>query len=201
MRWAALHLRSRNAPAAVAVAAGLAVLSWTLWSVFSDERDAGPQLVVLTVLTGVLALTATLGGPDDALDRTAALPWWSRRTAHLLAAVLVVSLPLLATPLTGARFGPAATVLRDAAGLLGLTALGAALLGTPKAWFLPLGWTLAAVQFPHPGTVLGRVLTWQAQAPGDRTAGAVAGLLALGGLVAYAVCGPLPRPPAEAGQE
>ncbi|SHN46492.1 hypothetical protein [Cryptosporangium aurantiacum] len=39
-------------------------------------------------------------------------------------------------------------MIRDAAGLLGLTALGAATIGVARSWFLPLGWTLLAVVLP-----------------------------------------------------
>jgi hypothetical protein len=199
VRWLALYLRSRRAPAALAAAGGCAVLLWTLWSVFSDQRDAGFQMVVLAVLLLVATLTATLGGPDDALERTAGLPWPPRRLAHLLAAFLVVVVLLLATLATGARFGPAGMVVRDAAGLLGLTALGAATIGTPRAWFAPLGWTVAAILFPRSEPVAGQILTWQAQPPASTAAALTAGLLALGGLVAYTVAGPARRAPAEAG--
>jgi hypothetical protein len=196
-----LYLRSRRAPAAlVATLAGVAGL-WTLWSLFSDSPEVGFQLVVLTVLLSVTALTATLGGPDDDLDRTAAFRWLPRRLAHLVAAFLVVVVPLLATLATGARFGPAWLVARDAAGLLGLTALGAATIGAGRAWFLPLGWTLAATLFPRAEPILGRILTWQAQPQVSNAAAVTAGLLALGGLVVYAVAGPARRPPAEAAQQ
>jgi hypothetical protein len=157
-------------------------------------------MVVLTVLLMVATLTATLGGPDDALEGTAGLPLLPRRVAHLLVAFLVVVVLLLATLATGARFGPGWLVVRDAAGLLGLTALGAATLGTARSWFLPLGWTLAAILFPRSEPVLGQVLTWQAQEPASTAATVTAGVLALGGLVAYAVAGPARRAPAEAGQ-
>ena len=188
-----LYLRSRRVPAALAGAvAGVAGL-WTLWSVFSDSREVGVPLVVLTVLLSVVALTATLGGPDDELDRTAAFRWLPRRLAHLAAAFLVVVLPLLATLATGARFGPAWLVARDAAGLLGLTALGAAALGVGRAWFLPLGWTLAATLFPRSEPFVARILTWQAQPPVSAGAAVTAGLLAIGGLVAYAAAGPARR--------
>lgn len=199
MRWLTLYLRSRHAPLAVALTGGCAVLLWSLWSVFSDERTVGVQMVVLTVLILVAVVTVTLGGPDDALEKSAALPWLPRRAAHLLVAFLVVVVPLLVTLATGARFGPVGMVLRDAAGLLGLTALGAVAFGPARAWFLPLGWTLAAILFPRPEP-LGRILTWQAQPPESAAAAATAGLFAVGGLVAYAVAGPAPRPPAEAGQ-
>ncbi|WP_328475370.1 hypothetical protein OHA21_18855 [Actinoplanes sp. NBC_00393] len=200
MRWLTLYLRSRRIPVALAAAGGGTVLMWTLWSVFSDSRDAGMPMVVLTVLLLVAALTATLGGPDDALERTAAIAWPRRRAAHLLVALLVVVALLLATLVTGARFGPAGLVVRDAAGLLGLTALGAAMFGTAKAWFLPLGWTLAAVLFPRGEPLLGRILTWQAQEPASTAAAITAGLLAVSGLIAYAVSGPARSAPAEAAQ-
>lgn len=197
MRWLGLYLRSRHAPAALVGAAGCAVVSWSLWSAFSDSRAVGREMVVLTLLLAVAALTATLGGPDDALEKTAALRWAPRRAGHLLVALLVVvGLPLV-TLATGARFGPAWFVVRDAAGLLGLTALGAAAIGTPRAWFLPLGWTLAAIMFPRAEPLLGRVVTWQSQAPSSVAAAVVAGLLAVGGLIAYAAAGPAKRAPAE----
>lgn len=201
MRWLALYLRSRNAPAALAVAVTGAALAWSLWSVSSDTRDAGLQMVILTVLLLVAALTVTLGGPDDALEATAALPWPRRRIAHLLAVFLIVAGLLLATLATGARFGPAWLVVRDAAGLLGLTALSAATLGTARAWFVPLGWTLAAVMFPQAEPLPGRILTWQAQDPASTAAAVTAGVLAVAGLVAYAVAGPARKAPAEAAQQ
>jgi hypothetical protein len=200
MRWLVLYLRSRRAPVALIATGGSAAVMWSLWSVFSDHRDVGMQMVVLTVLLQVAGLTATLGGPDDALEGTAALRWPPRRAAHLLVAFLVIAVFPLATLVTGARFGPGWLVVRDAAGLLGLTALCAATIGAAAAWALPLGWTLAAISFPQADPVLGRFLTWQAQ-PSDSTAATVAaGLLALGGLIAYAVAGPARRTPAEAGQ-
>lgn len=201
MRLLTLYLRSRSVPAALVVATGCLVLMWVLWLASSKSRDAGPEMVVLTVLLMVAALTATLGGPDDALEATAAFAWLPRRAAHLLATGLVVMLLLLSTLPTAARFGPAGVVLRDTAGLLGLTALGAALIGPGRAWFAPLGWTLVAVVFPQTESVLGRVLTWQTQEPASRAAMVTAGVLAVGGLVAYAVAGPARKAPAEAGQQ
>lgn len=200
MRWLTLYLRSRRIPFALVVAGGCAALLWSLWSVFSNSRDVGFQMVVLSVLLLVAALTATLGGPDDALERTAGLPWPPLRVAHLLAAFLIVVVPPLVTLATGARFGPAGLVLRDAAGMLGLTALGAATIGTARAWFLPLGWTLAAILFPRSEPIIGRILTWQAQPPADIAAILTAGLFALGGLVGYGVAGPARRAPGDATQ-
>jgi hypothetical protein len=200
VRGLTLYLRSRRVPVALAAAGGCTVLMWSLWSVFSDTREAGLQMVILTVLLLVAALTATLGGPDDELEATAAFAWLPRRVAHLAAAFVVLVVLLLVTLATGARFGPAGLVVRDVAGLLGLTALSAATIGTARSWFLPLGWTLAAVLFPQSGALLGRVLTWQSQPSASTAAAVTAGLLALGGLVAYAVAGPARKAPAEAAQ-
>jgi hypothetical protein len=200
VRWLTLYLRSRRVPMALAGAGGCVAVTWSLWSVSSDTRTVGTEMVVLTVLLLVAALTATLGGPDDALEQTAGLRWPPRRVAHLLGAFLVVVVLLGVTLTTGARFAPAGLVVRDAAGLLGLTALGAATIGTARAWFLPLGWTLAATLFPRSEPLAGQILTWQAQPPSDTAAGLTAGLLALGGLIVYAAAGPARRSPAEPAQ-
>ncbi|MEU4623338.1 hypothetical protein AB0G04_25625 [Actinoplanes sp. NPDC023801] len=101
---------------------------------------------------------------------------------------------VLVTLLTGARFGPAALVVRDAAGLIGPTALGAAVLGAARSWFLPVGWTLPAVMFPFGGTAMaGQVLTWQSQQHDSRVATVTAIVVAVTGLLAYAVRGPALR--------
>ena len=193
-----LYLRSRHVPMALAGAGGCITVSWSLWTVFSTSRDVAPRMSVLTVLLLVAAVTATLGGPDDDLDRTGALSWPPRRATHLLAALVVVLVPLMATLLTGARFGPAGLMVRDTVGLLGLAALSAATIGPARSWFLPLGWTLAAIVFPLSEQTWQQVLTWQTQPPGSAAAVATAALLAVGGLVAYAVAGPPRRAPAEA---
>ena len=198
MRWLTLYLRSRRVPVALAATTGTVVLMWSLWTVSSDTRDVGVPMVILTVLLCVAALTTTLAGPDDALERTGSLPWPRRRAAHLLGALAVVILLLLATLATGARFGPAGLVVRDAAGLLGLTALGAATVGAARSWFLPLAWTLVTLVLSLPETAWAQVLTWQIQAPGNVAAGLTAGLLATAGSLAYAVAGPARQAPAEA---
>ncbi|GIF02373.1 hypothetical protein [Paractinoplanes rishiriensis] len=193
MRWLSLYARSRRAPMALGVTAGCAAVMWSLWSVSSDDRDAAVQTVVLTVLLLVAALTVTLGGPDDELEATAALRWLPRRAGHVLVAYLMMVLILALTRATGARFGPLWLVLRDAGGLLGLTALAAATIGTARSWFVPLGWTVAAVLFPQSGPVAGRILTWQMQPPESAAAAVTAALLGVGGLIVYAVTGPARR--------
>ncbi len=54
--------------------------------------------------------------------------------------------------------------------------------------------------FPRPETVPGQILTWQAAPPDSTAAVVTAGVLAVGGLVAYGLAGPARGTPAEAGQ-
>ncbi|GAA1608029.1 hypothetical protein [Actinoplanes couchii] len=190
MRYLGLHLRARRIPAALAAAASGTLVLWTVVAVFSEVPDADISLVTLLVLLLAAVVAPTLGGHDDALDRTSALRWLPRRAAHLLVALVIILALVLVTLLTGARFGPAALVLRDAAGLLGLTALGAVALGTARSWFLPLAWTLPVVMTPFAGaSVPLQALTWQTQPHDNRTAAVVATVIAVAGLVAYGVRG------------
>ncbi|MCE0538766.1 hypothetical protein LWF15_25020 [Kineosporia rhizophila] len=198
MRGLILFLRARRAPLAMGTSVFVLVVLWVLWERSSDSPQAGLQMVVLSILLLVSALTMTLSGPDDELDETGAVPWPVRRAVHLLIVVVLVGGLMLITQLTGTRFGPMSLVLRDTAGLLGLSALSAAVIGTARAWFVPLGWTMAAVIFPRSDTLLSRVLTWQAQDPASTAAAVTATVLALTGLIAYTVMGPARGAPAEA---
>ncbi len=192
MTWTVLYLRSRRVPLALAAALGGAAVVWALYLAFAEERDVAPTVVVMTVLLMVAVLAPTLAGPDENLERTASLRWLWRRSAHLLAALLVVVVVLLVTRYTGARFGPVALVARDAAGLLGLTALCATVVGAARSWFLPLGWTTIAAIYPLTGT-WGAAATWQSQPPDNATATLVAAILAVGGLITYSIAGPARR--------
>ncbi|WP_422752106.1 hypothetical protein [Micromonospora sp. WMMD708] len=191
-----LYLRARRVPVALAAAVGGAAVLWALYRALAKDRDATPLLVVLTVLMMVAALAPTLAGPDANLDRTASLRWPWRRGVHLLAGGVLVLAVLLATLHTGARFGPAALVVRDTAGLLGLTALCTSVVGAARSWFLPVGWTTIAAIYPQGGT-WGAVATWQGQPTDSRAATVTAVAFALAGLVGYAVAGPARTDPAE----
>ncbi|MFI7550772.1 hypothetical protein ACIBQ2_13570 [Micromonospora sediminimaris] len=187
-----LYLRSRRVPLALIAAVGGAAVVWGLCLAFAKERDVTAMVVVMTVLLMVAVLSSTLAGPDENLDRTASMRWPWRRAVHLLAGLVVVLAVLLVTRYTGARFGPAALVSRDAAGLLGLTALCATVVGAARSWFLPLGWTTVAVMYPQQG-VWGATATWQGQPAESDAAMLIAAVLALGGLIAYSIVGPARR--------
>jgi hypothetical protein len=173
MTGAVLYLRSRRVPMAVAVALGTAAV----WALVLRDR----AVVALIVQLMVAVLATTLSAPDEDLDRTASMRWPRWRAAHLLALVLPI--------MTTLTFAPAALVLRDATGLLGLTALCACVVGVARSWFLPMGWTVVAVAYTQPGT-RGALATWQAQPHDSRPAAVLAVVLAVTGLCAYAFAGP-----------
>ena len=190
-----LYLRSRSVPAAAALAALLVAAVWTGWAVFGGTRDIDPPLGILTVVLLGCVTGATLSGPDDALDRTAARPWPPRRLLHLAVAGAAVLTALGVTLPTPARFVPFAVLARDCAGLLGATALGAAALGAGRSWLAPLVWTMFALVHPPLGdTVAAQALTWMAQPLTNGPAAAVSALLAVGGGAAYSMRGCPLRP-------
>jgi len=184
MRLLTLYLRSRQvpraAPAAVVATAALALVG--------NEPDHPLQTVTFAVLAlalgfGVLGLG--LGGADPELDRTGALPWWRWRTTHTAAiAVVVLAAGLAATS------APTGLLVRDAAGLAGLTALAATAFGNQLAWTLPIAWGgVAAVVPPVADPVVLVVLTWPMQPPDSGVAAVTAVVLACAGSSAYAVRG------------
>jgi hypothetical protein len=199
MRWLVLYLRSRGVPVALAVAVGAVALVWAGWSALSESETVSERGVTLTVMFGVAAFTRTLSGADDALDHTAAVRWPVRRLVHVLAvggAIVALLLPTLATD---ARFEPVGVVLRNTAGLLGLTALGAALFGTAVSWIAPMTWSIASVlPFLDASPKLGmQVAGWLVQPVGTEVATACAAVLAVAGLVAYSWRGGPRTPKAE----
>ncbi|WP_018907674.1 hypothetical protein [Salinispora arenicola] len=193
MRWLVLYLRCRGVPAASVAVVAAVLTTWSLWTGFSDARQVDTFLVMLTIALLVAAAGGTLAGPDEALERTASVPWPPRRAVHLLVTFAVLVLLLALTLVTDARFTSFERVVRDVTGLLGLTALGAAALGAHRAWFLPLSGTVLAVIFVRYDTAFSRLASWPLQ-PVDVTAAAViAAVLGLAGAVAYISRGSAPR--------
>ncbi|WP_326554891.1 hypothetical protein [Micromonospora sp. NBC_01813] len=199
MRWIGLYLRSRRVPTAAVIVFGFIALIWVSWPSFSDGETINARMISITVLIGAVALGTTLSGADDALDHTAAVNWPARRAGHLLLATAAIMGLLLLSTVTDARFEPLGVVARNTAGLVGLTALGATLLGAALSWIAPLTWTLIAIM-PWMGPseqVRTQLGAWLIQ-PADTTAATVcATVLAAAGLLAYALRGCPRRPAAE----
>lgn len=170
-----------------------------LWSVWSDGPEVEPRLAMLTVVLALSPLVPTLSGDDDALEKTAALPWPPRRILHLITIGGFVALLLLGARPAGADFGPAEQVIRNCAGLTGLIGLGAALVGARVAWAAPIAWTAVQAVTPAQGGPAWRQsLLWMAQPAESEPAAVTAATLLLAGVIAYAArVGPL-RPANEA---
>ena len=201
MRWLRLYLRARRFPLALTVAAATTGVVWALWLTFADSRAINVRLISLTVLLAVAAFGATLSGADDALDHTASLNWPVRRAGHLIAVTGIITALLFLSTITDARFEPLPLVLRNTAGLLGLTALGAALLGTARSWIVPLAWTLVAL-LPMIGPsrdLRVQLAGWLIQPTGTTAATLCAAALATAGLLAYTLLGCPRRPGSQPG--
>ncbi|GGN45048.1 hypothetical protein [Streptomyces fuscichromogenes] len=189
MRWLTLYARSRQVPASLAA---LVVGMVTVWALARDEGagPGDPRLPVLVLATGAMAFSAGLGGQDPALDRTAAIRWVPRRTAHVLLAAAAVAAALLTVQTMGAPMATTAFVVRDSAGLTGLAALGAALAGGPYAWTLPFAWLSFSFLAPPPTSAPMEAATWMLLPPGTAAGTWTALVLTVVGSAAYAVAGP-----------
>ncbi|THA81745.1 hypothetical protein [Streptomyces sp. A0592] len=189
MRWLVLYARSRQVPAALAAAVTGAL---GVWALAGDGAAApgDPRPAALVLAIAAAAASTGLGGQDPALDRTAAIRWWTRRTAHELLAGTSACALLLGLRILGEDLATAAFVVRDAAGLMGLAALGAALCGAAYAWTVPVGWlALSSFSPPLTGVPL-EVVTWMLQPPGTAASTWTALTVAAVGTAAYAVTGP-----------
>ncbi len=187
MRWATLYARSRQVPRQLGTAFAAVAVVCLLWASFSHSPTVDLRLALVAVMMVAAACGLTLGTVDEQLERTASLNWPARRALHLLLVLGVLVLVVLGTHLVPAHFGPVAIVLRDALGLLGLTALGATLIGSELSWLGSVVWTLACIlPFAQPSSkMLAQIAMWPVQ-PADATAALLsAAALALAGGLAY----------------
>jgi hypothetical protein len=194
MRPLTLYLRSRTLPATAAAVLGCAIGLWALGLAIDH-----PQGRNLTALLVALAATAALGpglaGPDHDLDRASAIAWPPRRAAHVIFAGAAVVGLLAATTLAGEKMAGTGEIARNVAGLAGLVALGATVLGADRSPLVPVIWTVLVLKYAPPmGEPPTRptykiALTWMVQPMDTRVATVTAVLLAVGGTLAYAVLG------------
>jgi hypothetical protein len=189
VRWGALYARSRQVPASLAtVLIGVAAV-WALTQA-TDGRPGDPRTAALVLTAAVAVAAAGLSGQDHALDRTAAFGWVPRRAAHVLLSGAVTGSVLPALHLMGDELAPTGFIVRDAAGLTGLVAIGAAAFGGRFGWTLPFGWLSAALFVPPSAGGPAQVATWMLQPPGTTAATWTSLVLAAAGTLAYALAGP-----------
>ncbi|MDQ1643928.1 MAG: hypothetical protein QOJ50_112, partial [Cryptosporangiaceae bacterium] len=86
-------------------------------------------------------------------------------------------------------FAPVGFVARDSLGMLGLGALGAAVLGGQAAWTVPFLWFSAALFAPLGPGARYQALTWLLQPSGTPAATWTAIVLGVTGTAIYALAG------------
>ncbi|WP_406638531.1 hypothetical protein [Amycolatopsis sp. WGS_07] len=184
MRWTALYARSRHLVAALVAVLLCAVVFPLLlggsWTTFLATIALGATVAVAGV---------GLSGQDVDLDRTASFRWPPRRLAHLLLiGVLAGGVTLAAQGLVESPMDTG-WVLRNAAGLLGLTGLAATLFGGQFGWTLPLGWAMTTAFVPKSAGQVYDIVAWPMAAADAEAAWWMAGLLFVVGTAAYAGAG------------
>jgi len=194
VRPLALYLRSRAVPAAAAAVLVSAVGLWAL-GLAIDHPQGRSLAALLVALAATTAIAPGLAGADHDLDRASAIAWPPRRAAHVIVAGAAVVGLLAATALAGEQMAAMAHIARNVAGLAGLVALGAAILGAGRAPLLPVVWTVLVLRYAPPmGEPPTRpaykvMLTWMVQPVESRAATVAAIVLAAAGTLAYAVLG------------
>ncbi|MFF1902901.1 hypothetical protein [Kitasatospora sp. NPDC058218] len=189
MRWLTLYARSRQVPVSAAVVTLTALALWSL-APGSGEGPVDLPTVVLVLTANVAAAALGLGGQDVMLDRTAAIRWVLRRAVHVLLIGTFAGAVLLAVQAAGPELAATAVLARDAAGLVGLAALGATVFGAQYAWTLPTGWLGIILFGTVPAGRVGEVVGWMLMPPGTTAATWTAMTLLVTGTVLYAVAGP-----------
>lgn len=194
MRPLALYLRSRAVPGSALVVLGCAVALWAL-GLAIDHPQGRVLAALLVALAGTTALAPGLAGADPDLDRVSAIAWPPRRAAHVIVAGAAVVGLLAATALAGGQMAGTGQLARNVAGLAGLVALGATVLGAARAPLLPLLWTVLVLRYAPPmGVPPTRptykvMLTWMVQPAATHAATVAAAALAAAGTLAYALLG------------
>jgi len=185
-----LYVRSRRVAASTAIALA-SVAALTALAVLSDVEFTRTVLALFAVTVVVSVAATSLAGPDPALERTAALDWRLRRTAHAVAVGVVASSVAVLGVATDV---PADMMVRNVIGLTGLATLGVTMFGGGLAWCVPMAWTVAGVTAVlATRTPPAPLLTWLVQPADSGAAMVAAGVLCAAGLVAYALAGPSTR--------
>ena len=145
MRLLVLHARGRWAGQIACALAGVSSASAAI-VVFAD--DTGMLVPVLGPLTAASLLAFALCGADPALERITPRPWARWRLCELAVCAVAGALVVLPAVLVE---GGQAEALRNLAGLGGIAALGAVVLGARLAWLSPTAWVLGAAAIgPRP---------------------------------------------------
>ncbi|NDL56930.1 hypothetical protein [Phytoactinopolyspora mesophila] len=191
VRFLGLHMRARLVPYGVVAVALVAAVSWAAAGYlmdrpFSSGPDARIPVVVAAPLVCSILLSMGLGGRDELLERSTAVPWRAVRAGHV---VVMATVPGVALALTGMRASQtygAFELVRNTAGFAGVVLLAAVALGAGLAW-LPVGIYAGVVYLAAPRDLPEHTVwwTWPLQPWGTTGAAWVAAALFVAGLILY----------------
>ncbi|MCG3750637.1 MULTISPECIES: hypothetical protein [unclassified Amycolatopsis] len=184
MRWTALYARSRHLAVSLAAVLLCAVVLPPLLG------DNWATLFATFTLGAAVAVAGVgLSGQDIDLDRTASFRWPPRRLGHLLLIGAVAGGVMIAAQGFVDHPMESGWILRNAAGLIGLTGLAATLFGGQFGWTLPLGWAMTAMFVPSAVGQAYDFVAWPMATAASAAAWWTAGLLFAAGTAAYTVAG------------
>lgn len=142
MRLATLYLRSRRAGYAFAGLVAVALLTWVAgYAILALPSAVAPYLSPVLVFAALLAACAVAtgaGSPFGDAERTASRSLPALRLGHLGGLLAWAALSFLLVALLWGRGSAASVLLRDLAGLSGLSLLTARALGSRLSWTLPV---------------------------------------------------------------
>ncbi|MGW2445762.1 hypothetical protein [Streptomyces sp. NPDC001675] len=190
MRWLFLYARSRHMPLVLlSMVLGTVTVTALAWT--GVQNPADPRLPVLALTAGIGAASIGLGGQDVWLDRTAAVRWVPRRAVHTLSIGIVAGTVMMAFRAVDDTATPF-VIARASSGLAGLAAIGAALCGAPHAWVTPFSWCAVAYFVPPSQEATGELVAWMIQPADSALSTWTSVVLAVTGVLAYALAGPRP---------
>ncbi|MET9400348.1 hypothetical protein [Kitasatospora sp. NPDC002965] len=186
LRGLVLHLRSRAIPATVLVFLAAAGVSWAGFRL--DDPGMSRTIGLTALVLGVAAISRTLSGPDEELERGTPVPWRLIRFLHLaLLGAVLLGLLIAVRPIAGERTHavPLGNLVLAGLALSAVTALAAVLLGAHAAWAPPVGWALVMLTVGSRNSPGGQALTWMVQDPRTVISTTVAVALTVVGAAAY----------------
>lgn len=166
----------------------LPVVVLVAWSALHSPWT--PLSASLTSLAAVLVITVGLAGQDPELDASTAVPWPLWRLGHLLLATTLAAISVLLVQKLGPEPFAAAFVVRDTAGMVGLTGLAAAVAGARFAPAAPVLWWAVSAIMPTGQATSGqsmttRIITWPLGPSDDPVTTWTAAALFVSGVAAY----------------
>ncbi|PWK81342.1 hypothetical protein C8D88_118110 [Lentzea atacamensis] len=184
MRPLVLYARSRGVPAGLAALPVVVLIAWS-----ALHSPWIPLSASLTVLAAVLVITVGLAGQDPELDTSTAVPWPVWRLGHLMLAGTLAAISVLLVQELGPEPFDMAFVVRDTAGMVGLTGLAATVAGARFAPAAPVLWWAVSALMPPGPSMPTRIVTWPLGPPDDSLTTWTAAVLFVGGVAAYSARG------------